>query len=212
MCSCPTAGGDLFVEQFDLLKLGFDVKTLKNEGRPSFESSTLLKIYLYGYLNGLRSSRRLESECCRNIELQWLTLGLRPNDHTIADFRKYNPKALKNVFKLFVSFLKDIDLIGRQIIAFDGTKSRAHNSKKNNYNQKKIDRHLAYIEDKSNEYLCQLEDIDTKEDFTKVLNIQEKINRLKKNKIKYEVLQKQPIASDEPQVANPNAFIAERNT
>ncbi|MFZ1256023.1 MAG: transposase [Saprospiraceae bacterium] len=67
---------------------------------------------MYGYLNGLRSSRRLDSECCRNIELQWLTLGLRPNDHTIADFRKNNPKALKSVFKLFVSFLKDIDLIG----------------------------------------------------------------------------------------------------
>ncbi|MBK9722866.1 MAG: hypothetical protein IPO78_14810 [Saprospiraceae bacterium] len=105
---------------------------------------------------------------------------MSPNYHTISDFRKDNPKALKCVFKLFVSFLKDIDLIGGQIIAIAGTKSRAHNSKKNNYYQKKIDRHLAYIEDKSNEYLCQLEDIDTKEDFTKVLNIQEKINRLKK--------------------------------
>ncbi|MFZ1423456.1 MAG: hypothetical protein WAS55_06510 [Saprospiraceae bacterium] len=114
---------------------------------------------------------------------------MSPNYHTISDFRKDNPKALKCVFKLFVSFLKDIDLIGGQIIAIDGTKSRAHNSKKNNYNQKKIDRHLAYIEEKSNEYLSHLEENDTKEDLTKVLNIQEKINRLKKNKIKYEVLQ-----------------------
>ena len=70
---------DAFVDQLDLLKIGFDVKTLKTEGRPSFEASTLLKIYLYGYLNGLRSSRRLESECIRNIELQWLTLGLLSN-------------------------------------------------------------------------------------------------------------------------------------
>ncbi|MBK8154049.1 MAG: transposase [Saprospiraceae bacterium] len=92
----------------------------------------------YGYLNGLRSSRRLETECCRNIELQWLTLGLKPNYHTIADFRKDNPKALKSVFKLFVSFLKDIDLVSGQVVAIDGTKSRAHNSKKNNYNQKKL--------------------------------------------------------------------------
>ena len=121
---------DAFVEQLDLVKLGFEVKTLKEEGRPSFESSVLLKIYLYGYLNGLRSSRRLESECCRNIELQWLTLGLRPNYHTISDFRKNNPIPLKNVFKLFVSFLKDIDLISGQVVAIDGTKSRAHNSKK----------------------------------------------------------------------------------
>lgn len=102
---------------------------------------------------------------------------------------------------MFVSFLKDIDLIGGQIIAIDGTKSRAHNSKKNNYNQNKIDRHLAYIEEKSNEYLSQLEDNDTKEDLTKVLNIQEKINRLKLNKIKYEVLQSQLISSNEPQVS-----------
>ena len=127
---------------------------------PSFESSTLLKIYLYGYLNGLRSSRRLESECYRNLELQWLTLGLSPNYHTISDFRKNNPKALKSVFKLFVSFLKDIDLVGGQVVAIDGTKSRAHNSKKYNYNQKKIDRHLAYIEEKSNEYLNQLDQND----------------------------------------------------
>ncbi len=128
--SCATAGGDAFIEQSDLIKLGFEVKTLKKEGRPSFESSTLLKIYLNGYINGLRSSPRLESECCRIIKLQWLTLGLKPNYHTIADFRKDNPKSLKNVFKLFVSFLKDIDQVSGQVVAIDGTKSRAHNSKR----------------------------------------------------------------------------------
>lgn len=95
---------DAFVDQLDLLKLGFEVKTLNAEGRPSFESSTLLKIYLYGYLNGLRSSRRLESECCRNIELQWLTLGLKPNYHTISDFRKDNPKPTKECIQI-VCFL-----------------------------------------------------------------------------------------------------------
>ncbi|MFZ1514186.1 MAG: IS1182 family transposase [Saprospiraceae bacterium] len=192
---------DAFVEQLDLLKLGFEVKTLKAEGRPSFESSTLLKIYLYGYLNGLRSSRRLENECIRNIELKWLTLGLSPNYHTISDFRKDNPLALKNVFKLFVAFLKDIDLVCGQTIAIDGTKSRAHNSKKNNFNQLKIDRQLAFIEEKSNEYLKQLEQNDTKEDAIKVANIQDKIERLKKNKIKYEVLQDQLKSSGEPQVS-----------
>lgn len=197
----PVRFVDLFVEQLDLIKLGFEVKTLKKEGRPSFESSTLLKIYLYGYLNGLRSSRRLESECCRNIELQWLTLGLKPNYHTISDFRKDNPNALKNVFKLFVAFLKDMDLIGGHTIAIDGTKSRAHNSKKNNFNQKKIDRHLAYIEEKTNEYLTQLESNDHKEDVIKVSHIKEKIERLKKNKIKYEALQDQLLMSNEPQVS-----------
>ena len=192
---------DAFVEQLDLLKLGFEVKTLKNEGRPSFESATLLRIYLYGYLNGLRSSRRLETECCRNIELQWLTLGLKPNYHTIADFRKDNPKALKSVFKLFVSFLKDIDLVSGQVVAIDGTKSRAHNSKKNNYNQKKIERHLAYIEEKSTEYINLLEQNDSQDDLIKVSDIQEKINRLKKNKIKYEILQEQLLSTNEPQIS-----------
>lgn len=192
---------DAFVEQLDLTKLGFEMKTLKSEGRPSFESTTLLKIYLYGYLNGLRSSRRLENECIRNIELRWLTLGLSPNYHTISDFRKDNPKALKSVFKLFVSFLKDIDLVSGQVIAIDGTKSRAHNSKKNNYNQKKIDRHLAYIEEKSTEYMHLLEQNDIQEDSIKVSDIQEKIERLKKNKIKYELLHEQLNSTDEPQVS-----------
>jgi len=192
---------DAFVEQIDLGKLGFTLRTVQREGRRSFASTILLKIYLYGYLNGLRSSRRLERECKINTELQWLILGLRPNYHTISDFRKDNPKALKNIFKVFVTFLMDINLIGGQLIAIDGTKSRAHNSKKNNYNQKKIDRHLAYIEQESSKYLQQLEQNDTQEDVVKVSNIQEKLERLKKNKIRYEVLQEQLQSSGEVQVS-----------
>lgn len=83
-----------------------------------------LKIYLYSYLNGLRSSRKLEKECYRNIEMQWLLVDIRPNYHSISDFRKNNPLALKNLFTLFVVFLKDADLIGCQTIARDGTKRR----------------------------------------------------------------------------------------
>ena len=148
---------DAFVELIDLSKLDFAVKTLKTEGRPSFNSKVFLKIYLYGYLNGVRSGRDLEKECLRNIEKQWLLEDIRPNYHSISDFRKNNPIALKNTFKLFVSFLKDADLIGCQTIAIDGTKSRAHNSKKANFSQKKIDKHKAYIDAKSQEYLDQLE-------------------------------------------------------
>ena len=154
----------------DLTKLGFIINTLKTEGRPCFDSKHFLKIYLYGYLNGLRSSRRLERECARNSELQWLIGNLTPNYHSIADFRNVNPKALKNVFKLFVLFLKDAELVTGETVAIDGTKVRAHNSKKNNYSQKKIDRHLLYVEEKTNEYLQQLE----------VNEIEGKIERLKK--------------------------------
>ena len=98
---------DAFVGYIELEKIGFIPKILKPEGRPSFDMKVFLKLYLYGYLNGIRSSRRLEKESQRNIEVQWLLEGVRPNYHSIADFRKDNPKALKQMFKLFVVFLKD---------------------------------------------------------------------------------------------------------
>ena len=160
-----------------------------------------LKIYLYGYLNGLRSSRILEKETFRNIEMQWLLEAIRPNYHSISDFRKNNPAALKNTFKLFVSFLKDADLIAGETIAIDGTKSRAHNSKKANYNQKKIDKHLEYIEAKTQEYLDALEENDAKENLPKIKNIQQKIERLQQNKIRYELLEEKLKASGEPQIS-----------
>ena len=96
---------DAFVEHIDLLRLGFELQTLNIEGRPSFQSNIFLKLYLYGYLNGIRSSRKLERECTRNIELQWLLHGMAPNYHSIADFRKDNPTALRSLFKLFVTFM-----------------------------------------------------------------------------------------------------------
>lgn len=192
---------EAFVNHIDTVKIGFQPKVLKAEGRPGFQSELFLKLYLYGYLNGIRSSRRLERECFRNIELQWLLEDLCPNYHTIADFRKDNPKALKQLFKLFVSFLKDAELIAGETIAIDGTKSRAHNSKKANYNQKKIDKHKEYIDAKSQEYLNQLEQNDIKENPVELKNIQQKIERLKQNKIKYELLEDKLKASGEPQIS-----------
>ena len=192
---------DAFVTFVDLVKLGFAVQTIKSEGRPSYNTKVFLKIYLYGYLNGIRSSRILEKESFRNIEMQWLLEDIRPNYHSISDFRKDNPVALKNTFKLFVSFLKDADLIQGKTIAIDGTKSRAHNSKKANFNQKKIDKHLEYIETKTQEYLDALEENDAKENAPKIKNIQQKIERLKQNKIRYELLEEKLKASGEPQIS-----------
>ena len=192
---------DAFVENISLQALGFTTKTIKTEGRPSFDTKVFLKIYLYGYLNGLRSSRKLEKECIRNIELQWLLCGIVPNYHSISDFRKQNPSGLKKLFKLFVSFLKDVDLIAGETIAIDGTKSRAHNSKKANYNQKKIDKHLAYIEEKAQEYLNELAQNDQQENSVSITKIQEKIERLKKNKIRYELLEEKLQTSGEPQIS-----------
>ncbi|MFK7031368.1 transposase, partial [Flavobacterium oreochromis] len=184
-----------------LEKIGFTPVILKTEGRPSFKTEVFLKTYLYGYLNGIRSSRKLEKECIRNIEMQWLLADIRPNYHSISDFRKENPKVLEKLFKLFLSFLKDADLVAGQTIAIDGTKSRAHNGKKSNFNQKKIDKHLAYIEARTQEYLDELEKNDTKENVEKVTNIQQKIKRLQQNKIKYELLEEALNTSGEPQVS-----------
>jgi len=196
---------DAFVEQLELPKLGFIVSEIKIEGRPAFNPKVFLKLYLYGYLNGLRSSRKLEKETIRNVEVHWLLGSLSPNYHSIADFRKQNPKALKATFKLFVLFLKDADLIAGEVIAMDGTKVRANNSKKNNYNAKKIERHLAYIEEKTNEYLAALDSNDMQEQPEKVTQVQEKIARLKANKIKYEVLSEQLEKSGEPQISTTDA-------
>ena len=192
---------DAFVENIDLGTLGFKLQSVKTEGRPSYSTKIFLKIYLYGYLNGLRSSRKLEKECVRNIELQWLVCGLVPNYHSISDFRKDHPSGLKKLFKVFVSFLKDVDLIAGETIAIDGTKSRAHNSKKANFNQKKIDKHLAYIDEKSQEYLDQLAENDVQENNEKITSIQHKIERLKTNRIRYELLEEKLKESGEPQIS-----------
>ena len=192
---------DAFVQNIDLEALDFELQTLKTEGRPSYSTKIFLKIYLYGYLNGLRSSRKLEKECVRNIELQWLLFGLVPNYHSISDFRKDNSLGLKKLFKVFVSFLKDADLIAGETIAIDGTKSRAHNSKKSNFNQKKIDQHLAYIEEKTQQYLDELADNDVQEDREKLTDIHAKIERLKTNRIRYELLEEKLKLSGDPQIS-----------
>ncbi len=192
---------DAFVAKLDVAQLKFKIKTLKSEGRPSYDAKVFLRLYFYGYLNGIRSSRRLERECKRNIEVQWLLGRLSPNYHSIADFRKENPQALRNTFKLFVLFLKDMDLVSGTTVAIDGTKFRAHNSKKNNYNAKKLERHLKYIEEKTNDYLKELDRQDATENPVKVKEVKQKLERLKQNKIKYELLKGQLEQTQEPQIS-----------
>ena len=192
---------EAFVEHIDLDQLGFHQRAIKTEGRPGFDSKLFLKIYFYGYLNGIRSSRRLAKECIRNIELQWLCLQLQPNYHSICDFRKDNAKALSNTFKLFVSFLKEEQLVSGNTIAIDGTKVRAHNSKKQNYSAKKLARHLEYIENKTNEYLAALDANDLNEEAIKVSDVSKKIERLKTHKIYYAQLQEKLAASGDTQIS-----------
>ena len=142
---------DAFVDSLKLEELGFEMDYVDN-GRPAYHPGDLLKLYLYGYMNRIRSSRQLEKECYRNIEVMWLLKNLKPDNNTISNFRRDNPKAIKRVFRKTVEIARFFDLIGGKLLAGDSTKLRAQNSKKNNYNQKKIDRHLEYIQNKLDEY------------------------------------------------------------
>ncbi|MBL4709419.1 MAG: transposase [Flavobacteriales bacterium] len=167
---------DAFVDSLDIVGFGFKDISLNKNGRPPFDPNDLLKLYIYGYLNKIRSSRGLEKEAKRNIELIWLMTGLVPDHNTISNFRRDNPKAIKKVFRATVNIAKNLDLIGGILLAGDGTKLRAQNSKKNNYNQKKIDRHPAYIETKLAEYCKALEtaDGDTKKEINAKIDTQNK--------------------------------------
>jgi transposase len=188
---------DAFIDKLDLQKLGFINTVHKSEGRPPYAPSVLLKLYLYGYLNRIRSSRKLEKECGRNIELQWLLQNLQPNYHTIADFRKIHVVPLQSMFRLYVQFLNDLGLLGKTTIGIDGSKFKAVNSRKSNYNQKKIDKHQQFIEDKTNKYLQELDDLDKQESTAAADELQIKkeqitkgLARLKARSIKYDTLQK----------------------
>ena len=142
---------DLFVDSLKLADFGFDFTFVEN-GRPAYHPADLLKLFIYGYLNRMRSSRVLEKECVRNMELIWLMKSLVPDHNTIANFRKDNPKAIARVFRATVNLASHFELIGGSLVAGDSTKLRAQNSKKNNFNPAKIERHIAYIDNKLAEY------------------------------------------------------------
>ena len=187
---------DLFVDSISLEDYGFKIEYVEN-GRPAYHPSDLLKIYIYGYLNKIRSSRDLEKECKRNIEMIWLIKALKPDHNTISNFRMDNPKAINKVFRATVQIAKHFDLIGGKLIAGDSSKFRAQNSKKNNFNQKKIDHHIAYIDNKIDEYNKQLSESD--ED--KKEQIRKEIDKQNQHKGKYNQQEKQLKKSGESQVS-----------
>ncbi|MCK5451014.1 MAG: IS1182 family transposase, partial [Candidatus Omnitrophica bacterium] len=185
---------DLFVESFDIAVMGFRIDHTEN-GRPAYHPKDFLKLYIYGYLNSIRSSRKLEKATQVNIEVMWLMKGLEPDHNTISNFRRDNPKAIKKVFRATVETAKNFDLIGGKFIAGDSTKLRAQNSKKNNFNKKKIDRHLVYIDNKLEEYNKKLQeaDNDIKDEKTEdnITKIKSEIKKQTERKDKYEQLEKQ---------------------
>lgn len=173
---------DLFVDSLKLTDFGFALDFVEN-GRPAYHPSDLLKLYIYGYLNRMRSSRTLEKECGRNIELMWLLKGLAPDHNTISNFRKDNPKAIRRVFRATVQMAAHFDLIGGTLVAGDSTKLRAQNSKKNNFNPSKIERHIAYIDSRLEEYNKALAQEDG--DVEEKKNLEKKIKKHTVQKQKY---------------------------
>src|SRR6202035_166400 len=151
---------DVFVDELDLVSLGFEGMRPELTGRPAYHPSTLLKIYIYGYLNRIQSSRRLEREAQRNVELIWLTGRLMPDFKTIADFRKDNGKAIRKFCRQFVELSRRVGLFSEATVAVDGSKFKAVNARDKNFTQHKIDVRMKHLEQSIERYLVDLDRAD----------------------------------------------------
>lgn len=194
---------DMYVDTLDMTQLGFMADDPGDNGRPGYAPRDMFKLYMYGYLNRIRTSRLLARECERNIELMWLLRGLTPCFRTIAGFRSENPEAFRNIFALLVNQLNGLKLIGGKIIAIDGSKFRAVNSKKNNYNTRKVKRHLELIDEKIDEYMELLDSGDLSDEEQE--EVKEKIKKKKEQRAKYKQVARQIETSGGDQVSTTDA-------
>ena len=151
---------DVFIDELDLTGLGFEGVAPADTGRPAYHPAVLLKIYVYGYLNRLQSSRRLERETQRNVELMWLTGRLTPDFKTIADFRKDNGKAIRNVCREFIVLCRRLNLFSEAIVAIDGSKFKAVNNRDKNFTDNKLKKRMAQLEESIGRYLAELDRAD----------------------------------------------------
>jgi len=141
----PVRAIDAITNRFDMIELGFTYGETKETGRKPYNPSDMLKLYLYGYFNGIRSSRKLERECSRNVELMWLINCLKPDFKTIADFRKNNQEPIQQVFLKFSMICDELGLLGKEVVAIDGSKFRASNNSNAYWTKKKLeDKHKEY--------------------------------------------------------------------
>src|SRR5881394_1889431 len=154
---------DVFVEALDLRGLGFDGVDPAATGRPAYHPSPMLKLYIYGYLNRVQSSRRLEREAGRNLEVMWLTCRLAPDHNTIADFRKDNGAAIKKVCLQFVELCRRMGLLAKASVAIDGSKFKAVNNRDKNFTEAKIEKRRTQLEESVARYLAQLDTADLHE-------------------------------------------------
>ena len=192
---------DVFLDELDLSGLGF--KTEPNDtGRPAYHPSTMLKIYVYGYLNRVQSSRRLEREAQRNIELMWLTERLAPDFKTIADFRKDNGVAIRLVCREFVMLCRKLNLFANAFVAIDGSKFKAVNNRDRNFTKAKMKRRLQQIDESIERYLGQMASADRQESSEdKTQRLEDKVAALKKEMARLKKLETQMLERPGQQIS-----------
>src|SRR6516165_1477706 len=201
----PVRAIDVFIGGLNLAELGFDGVAPEATGRPSYHPSVLLKLYIYGYLNRIQSSRRLEREAGRNVEVMWLTGRLVPDHKTIADFRKDNGGAILKVCAQFIMLCRRLDLFTDVSIVIDGSKFKAVNNRDRNFTRAKMERRLAQIEESVARYLRQLDSADRQEPSeartTKTTRLKEKIAKLKEEVKRLHGLKARMLAAPDQQIS-----------
>lgn len=205
----PVRFVDAFVDGLDLETAGFERVQAEATGRPGYHPADLLKLYIYGYLNRVRSSRRLEVECHRNIEVIWLLRHLKPDFKTIADFRRDNRPAFKQVFREFVVLCRRLDLFGRELLAVDGTRIKAVNAKDKNFTKTGLRRAIKEADDRLDTYLKQMDECDSTDKDSHSGNagsdggsdITDKIAKLKAKRDRQKSLLKQMHETGESQIS-----------
>jgi transposase len=178
---------EAFVDGLDLAAAGFGRVRPKETGRPGYAPSDLLKLYIYGYLNRIRSSRRLEAETHRNVEVIWLLRHLKPDFKTIADFRRDNRNAFRPVFREFVLLCRQLDLFGRELLAVDGTRIKAVNNKDRNFTRASLTEFIRLADAKLGDYLQRLDASDAVEHASggsRVKNLDEKIAAVRERRMR----------------------------
>jgi transposase len=203
--SNPVRVIDAFVDALNLAELGFDGVEPAATGRPAYHPSVLLKLYVYGYLNRVQSSRRLEREAGRNVEVMWLLGRLIPDHKTIADFRKDNGLALRKVCARFVELCRELGLLTTASVAIDGSKFKAVNNRDKNFTRAKVERRRAQLEESVARYLSQLDTADRQEPTealaVKAARLKEKLAKLKEEMGKLAAYEKQMLASPDQQIS-----------
>jgi len=201
----PVRAVDAFVDALDMSELGFAGIVPEATGRPGYHPAALLKLYIYGYLNRIQSSRRLEREARRNLEAIWLLQRLAPDDKTIADFRKDNGPAIKKVCVRFVDLCRKLGLLTAGTVVIDGSKFKAVNTRDKNFTKGKIERRRQQLEESVARYLAQLDTADLQEPTealaAKVTHLREKIAKLASEVQKLEAHKEQMLAAPDEQVS-----------